>query len=477
VREGAGAKHRGRAIGALLALALGCRAPERELPNLALITIDTLRPDRLACGGGAGDVGAAICRVAREGIRYRWSFSTAPSTAPSVASLLTSRYPAQHGVGESAVTQLAPGVETLAELLGAAGYRCGAVIANPVLAGERGFERGFDSFDAEMNRSEPNRPGYRERDARHATDAAIAWLGNGEGPWFLWVHYQDPHGPYEPPGAVPPVDAPTETPLRVLGDHSGRGGIPRYQKLGDARDPATYARRYVDEIRFLDFEIQRLFEKLAELDPGAGLLLTADHGEAFGEDGYWFAHGHALGFDQIRVPLFWRPPAGMRWTAGGVSDEVVSGIDVAATLVEAAALQLPPGFEGRPLPRDSGELAENHTRRRGRRARAIFAEHRLRAALVIGSHYYARDREPFEGPVADPISGGWLFPIAARRAELVSEEATPAYFAAASAADDAALEALLADYLAEPGARKSAEKGGALSPETRAALAALGYLN
>ncbi len=443
-----------------------CAAPAERRPNLLLISVDTLRADRLACHGGPADTGVALCAIAESGYRYEWALSPAPSTAPAIASLLTSRYPAYHGVGESAQTALASEALTLAELLREAGYRTGAVIANPVLAGARGLEQGFDVYDAELNRSERNRPGYLERDAEHATDAALAWLGGGRGPWFLWIHYQDPHGPYEPPGAGPARDAAGSTPLRALSDHSGRGGIPLYQRLGEARAAASYERRYLDEIRYLDGQIERLLERVHELPGGTGIALTADHGEAFGEDGYWFAHGHSVGLDQLHVPLLWRPPGTPRAGPSHAIAAPVSTLDLAPTLLEAAGIALPESFQGRPLPRDAASAV----------ARPFFAEQRLRAAVVLGSRYLARDRRPFSDPVADPISGGWLLPIAARTAALEGAATGVAYAAAGASPRDAALESLLADYLARSAHATPSGPAVELSPEARAALSALGYL-
>ncbi len=462
-------------MAALLGLvSCGERAP--QLPNLLLITVDTLRADRIACLGGPAGVGEALCGLAADGLRYRWALSTAASTAPSIASLLSSRYPSQHGVSEFALTAMARETQSVAELLGAAGYRTGAVISNPVLVGERGFDQGFGYWDTQMNRSEPNRPGYQERDAQHATDAALAWLGDGDGPWFLWIHYQDPHGPYAPPGAPAPRDEPGGERLRLLGDHSGRGGIPLYQRLGEARAPATYQNRYLDEIRYLDEHIGRLLNAVHQLPGRTGIALTADHGEAFGEDGYWFAHGHSLALDQLHVPLFWRPPDLAAQARGREISRPVSGVDIAPTLIAAAGLPLPEAFEGRPLPTAASEPAQGSGAAAGAAPRALFAEHRLRAAIVLGSHYLARDRRPLAGPVADPISGGWLSPLPARRAELGGAAPPLAPPPAGSAALDLALEALLADFLAREGAAAVSGPGPALSPEARAALAALGYL-
>jgi hypothetical protein len=194
-----------------------------------------------------------------------------------------------------------------------------------------------------------------------------------------------------------------------------------------------------------------------------GILLTSDHGEAFGEDGYYFAHGHSVGLDQIRVPLIWREPGSH---AAGVIRTPVSTLDVAPTLLAAAGLEAPAAFQGRPLP--VAEAPEDAS------PRPLFAEHRLRAAVLIGSVYYARDRRPLDAPVHDRITGGKLYPMAPRTARLGAEGRLPAY-ESASGAGAATLEQPLAEFLAA-GDRRVEPPRDLLSPETRERLEALGYL-
>jgi arylsulfatase len=245
-----------------------------------------------------------LCSLADGGIRFEWAFSTAPYTAPSIASILTGLYPSVHGVRQSAVSYLREEFDTLPELLRAAGYETAAFISNPVLERSHRLDQGFGVFDQEMPREERNRPGVVERVAQSATDAALAWAQiAAEPPWFMWVHFQDPHGPYEPPDASMGYDEKGGTRLPVLEtDHSGLGGIPSYQALPGLFTREAYERRYADEIRYLDGHLKRLVEGLDALGDPPAVLVTADHGEAFGEDGYYFAHGHSVGLDQIRVP-------------------------------------------------------------------------------------------------------------------------------------------------------------------------------
>ncbi len=459
------------AAAVVLCLASGCARDAVPRPNLVLISVDALRPDRLACYGGAADVGTAICALGNAGVRYAWAFSTAPSTPPSIASIHTARLPRDHGVTELASAGLAAEAVTLAETLSAAGYATAAFVANPVLSRGRGLEQGFDVYDDQMQRRERNRP-LLEREAKEITDAALAWVRVARAPWFLWIHYQDPHGPYEPPNAglaedAVDADANAALPaladqsLPALADQSGWRGIPAYQVLGDARQPATYERRYADEIRFVDRQIARLVVGLDAYGNRPAILLTADHGEAFGEDEFWFAHGHSVAIDQIRIPMLWRPS---KQEPGRVVATPVSNLDVAPTLLAAAGLPLPASFDGLPL-----ALRETRSA-----AAPIFAEHRLRVAAVAGNHYFARDRVPLAAPVPEPVTGGLVPPLPARTATL-AEDGRFGGYAPLDAAATAPLESLVAAFLAQPAASGAATQR-TVDDQTREALRALGYL-
>jgi arylsulfatase A-like enzyme len=454
---------RGAAAAALsgcLALA-GCAEPEVP-PNLLLVTVDTLRADRLACYGGEADVGVAICALADGGTRFEWAIAAAPYTAPSVASILTSAYPAYHGVSQSALSYLRDTEVTLAEVLRAAGYQTAAFVSNPVIDRSRSLDQGFDVYDQRMRQRERNRPHYVERVGRDTTDAALAWAQvTARPPWFLWVHYQDPHGPYEPPGAAPGADDPTAARLPVNRTHSGHGGIPAYQALPGLFTAPAYERRYGEEIRYLDPHVRRLVEGLDALGDPPAVLLTSDHGEAFGEDDFWFAHGHSVGLDQIRVPLLWRPP---RPRAPEVVTEPVSLLDVAPTLLRVAGLEAPEAFQGRPLP-----VPEAGGGKTG--ARRIFSEHVHRLAVIDGDRYYARDRRPVGAGERDRTSGGRFVALPRRSARLGGDGALPPY----TPGEVPGLEAEIAGYLEATRSLRSARRSE-LPEGRREALRALGYL-
>jgi arylsulfatase len=448
---------------ALLGLA-GCGGRGDPRPDLLLVTVDTLRADALACYGGAPDVGESLCALAGDGTRFTWAFSAAPSTAPSVASIFTSRYPRDHGVTQHATSALATDAKTLATVLANAGYATAAFVANPVLRRGRGFEQGFAIYDDRMTRRERNRPELLEREAGELTDEALAWARVARRPWFLWLHYQDPHGPYEPPGAAPARDEPGATLLPLLDDQTGWRGIPAYQALGVLRSAEAYRARYLDEIRWLDGHVARLVAALDARDARPVVIVTADHGEALGEDEFWFAHGHSVGLDQVRVPLLWRRT---RPAAPTVVASPVSTLDVASTLLSEAGIPVPADFAGRPLPADSRPDP-------GASERVLFAEHRWRLAVVAGAEYYARDREPWREPRFDRIAGGVVPPLPPRSAHLAPDGAAPRYV---DARPDDPLEPQAQGFLAETARRRvAATEAPAPDAGTREALRALGYL-
>lgn len=445
----------------LLSWATACSQPAS--PNLLLITVDTLRADRLSCYGGPGGVGREICALGESGTRFQWAFSTAASTAPAMTSMLTSLYLPQHEVWQDMRSKLDPKFETLASELKKGGYQTAAFVSNPVLWKERQLDRGFDHYDDEMSRREPGRPNLRERAAAATTDAALAWAREATGPWFIWVHYQDPHGPYLPPGATLPEEIEGSRKLRVLNDASGFRGIPIYQKLADLRGLQTYEEMYLAEIRYADRQIGRLLRSLDSLGPRPGVLLTADHGEAFGEDAFYMAHGHSPALELVRVPMLWRPPAG--GPSGGLVRESVSLVDVAPTLLHLAGLPIPGSFRGRSLPLDGSEGP----------ARVIFTEQMRFVAAILEGRYYTRERHPGS---PNWNGGAWshFYPdLPPRVAELGRGPALPPYVPAAEA-DTSEIEPPLEAFLGAWPLRIGNWAREEVSDELRAQLHELGYL-
>lgn len=421
----------------------GCGDNAEPPPNLLLVTVDSLRADFLECYGGEPEVGVRMCALGREGARYAWAFAPASSSAPSIASLLTSQYPSAHGVDASAASFLPDEFVTLAEALSRVGYTTAAFVGSPELNRSRNLQQGFDLYDDRTSRTLP--AGLPWRSAADSSDAALRWLRGAKSPWFIWIHYREPHGPYESPALAEPGPASAASNvrgerLRVLTTPTGRGGIPGYQAIPGLFTREGYEARYRREIRTVDTQIARLVSQIEAADEPFGIAVTADHGEAFGEDRYYFSHGHSVGLDQIRVPLFWRPPA------GGKTDEVrvpVSTLDLAPTLLRAAGIPVPSSLEGWPLPnRDDPPGAPEQ-------ARAVFAEHPLQVAVVSGENFYSRLREPTATSTFEGLTPEYLRAAVARTARLDSRTDTlPATEPARPSGITPLLEPLLADFVA-----------------------------
>ncbi len=403
-------RRRGAASIALLALltASACGEPEAPPPGLLLVTVDSLRADFLTCYGGAEGVGQRMCDLGREGTRYAWAFSPAPSSAPAIASILTSTYPAEHGVGDSAASFLRGEQLTLPEALRRAGFATAAFISSPELNRSRNFHPGFAVYDDRTGRATAR--SLPMRGAAETTDAALAWLAEVRAPWFLWVHYREPHGPYRAtpgPGDSVLPGGPGER-LPVLATPNGRGGIPSYQAIPGLFTREGYEARYRGEIRVVDSELARLLTAVDARDEPVGVMLTADHGEAFGEDRYYLSHGHSVGLDQIRVPLFWRP---QKPSTPEEIRVVVSTLDIMPTMLRAAGLSQPDSLDGWVLP--SAEDPPGAPEQ----ARAVFAVHPDQVAVVSSNNFYTRLRRPVTD-VVPRLTPAYLQATAARAAVL-----------------------------------------------------------
>jgi arylsulfatase A-like enzyme len=267
--------------------------------------------------------------------------------------MLTGRLPEELGL-QANVSQLPPSAVTVAEVLRLQGWHTGAVVSNWVLREGTGIERGFERFDARFPQREENRE-MPERVGADTTAAALAVLDDLRargGATFLWVHYQDPHGPYTPPEGYRQrfLEAERAAPdgTRMLGAaQQGYGGIPRYQLVEGPPEAGFYRAGYDGEVAYLDDQIGLLLAGLAErgLDANARIVFTADHGEGLGEQDYWFAHGRLLSESLVRVPLAIRAPG----VPAARIEEPVSTLDVFTTLLALAGVALPPGVEGRDL--------------------------------------------------------------------------------------------------------------------------------
>ena len=337
-------------ITVVISLALSaCSEGPNDHRSVVLITIDTLRADQLHSYGLDAPVSPRIDELAAGGVLFERAIAASGATAPSHATIMTSLYALQNSIGpRNGFTRLLDEV-TLAEVFRDAGYDTAAFVSNVVLRRRIGLDRGFQVYDDELSTPERNRPFLFERVAEHTTRRAIAWLKRSrEARFFLWVHYQDPHGPYDPPedflGRVPHQPLPGESALPVLEKHHGRGGIPAYQVIGDLRLPSQYRHRYAGEVLYADHWVGELLTAVRAIRGGgdAIVLVTADHGESFGEERFYFLHSHTTTPDLSHVPFILVAPE----LEPERRAELVSHVDVMPTLLELAGHRVPRSVQG-----------------------------------------------------------------------------------------------------------------------------------
>lgn len=379
------------AVAAVVALALRERRPPAEgasahppqasdRPDILLVTIDTLRGDHLGVAGGPGGVTPRIDTLAKEGAWFADAETPAPSTLASHASLFTSRVPHRHGVSRNGY-RLHDDAETLAERLAGAGYETAAFVSSFAVVRNTGIGQGFRTFDE--GRMEM-RGGYHIEQPAEMTNARVLdwWASRkADAPWFAWVHYFDPHYPYQP-----------QEPFasRFAGGYSGpvTGSMRDVKEIrrrfvagGDVgEDGRQLQRLYAGEVAYTDFRLGELLDGLRERGAleRALVVVTSDHGETFGEHAFGaFDHGQNVYRTNVHVPLVvWSP----RWLSSrGRIDGAASILDLAPTLLAwagapplsgAEGMDLRPALEGKaPLPPDRLLYAEaTRGRSRGRTA-------------------------------------------------------------------------------------------------------------
>jgi arylsulfatase A-like enzyme/lipoprotein NlpI len=305
---------RGRAlavVGVLLAaavLAVRWRIDHRSPPSILLITIDTLRADRVGIYGGRDAAQTpGIDALARRGTFFRTALSSVPLTLPSHATILSGLEPYHHGVHDNGVDVFPAAHGTLATWFKARGLATGAFVGAYVLDRRFGLSRGFDVYDDAIERRTSGVSALEsERRCDAVAASATAWIGEQHGPFFAWVHFYDPHAPYDPPEPF------------------------RSQASG---------RPYEAEIASADACVSRLLTAVAVKD--VVVALTADHGEGLGEHSEK-THGFFVYESTLRVPLILAGPG----VAKGGERPWARSVDLAPTLLHLAGASPVSGLDG-----------------------------------------------------------------------------------------------------------------------------------
>jgi len=315
----------------------------RGAPNVLVVTVDTLRPDRLGCYGYARPTSPRIDQLAARGTRFANAYSSAPWTLPSYGSLFTGLYPGEHRAGvvterdalfgrdedapaKTTTEVLRADVATLAEHFERAGFGTAMFHNNPYLSRATGLERGFQRYVMYGS------------NAQNGVDRALSWIEDqGSAPWFGVLHLMDPHFPYAPPApfdeqfAGRSVESIPEWPPNLAALRAGRPSDEIAQLSSDLYD---------GEIAFTDQQIGRLLDEIDKRGTLANtiVVLHSDHGEEFWEHGSC-DHGHAQNEEVLRVPLVIAWPDHV--PAGRVVESRVRALDLFATLLELAGIPSP----------------------------------------------------------------------------------------------------------------------------------------
>jgi arylsulfatase A-like enzyme len=308
-----------------------------------LISIDAMRADHLGCYGSNLGLTPNIDAFARDATLYDAAYASSPWTLTSFAAIFSQLPPSGCGLKlpdpelhewYHSSAKLPDGVPLLSEKLQDAGYATAAELTNGFLTAERGWERGFDVFRNEED--DPERADIMTR-AENITRNALSWVRlNRREPFFLWVHYIDPHLPYDSP------DTPADLRERHSRGYPAKRGY-WYETMRGAL-PDTKARyqefcraMYAEEVRYADRWVGGLLDGLRRMTDfdNSVVAVTTDHGEElFDHDG--FEHGHSLHEEVLRVPLLMKYPAG--WDADEQVSQTVALIAVAGTFLEVAGI-------------------------------------------------------------------------------------------------------------------------------------------
>ena len=306
----------------LLLAVLACAPPRPAQPSILFITIDTTRADRLGPYGHEPADTPAWDRLAEQGTTFERAYASCPLTIPSHSTMFTGRFPPSHGVRDNGDFVLGEGQVLLSERLHEAGWRTAAFTAAFPTQARWGFDQGFDLYHDPLARLPTQLDWRDQRSAGEVIDDALETLPGlaDEGdPLFVWVHLFDAHWPYEPPEPF-------------ASEHEGRP--------------------YDGEIAYAAAKAGRPIDWFDEARPESVIVLTADHGEGFG-DGGERTHGFLLHDGTLHVPLIVRGPG---FEPGSRSTDVVSHVDLLPTLLDIAGLAPHDGIQGHDLRQGGSDL-------------------------------------------------------------------------------------------------------------------------
>ena len=315
-------------VGALLWWSGLVSSPNRPPRGVLLLTIDTLRADRLGSYGSTRGLTPHLDALAAEAVRFENAYTVVPLTAPSHASMLTGRYPLAHGLHNNGSEVLPANELLVSEILREYGYRTAGIVSALVLAQEYGLNQGFDLYYEDGIKGTDQGSGlwFNHRRGDLTVDRAITWLkAETDKPFFLWVHLFDPHDPYTPP-----------SPWKE-----------RFEKAP-----------YDGEVAFADEQAGRLLAEARNLGlyDDALIVVAADHGEGLG-DHKELMHATFVYNSTMHVPLIVRLPGGRG--GGSVVTDLASTLDIAPTILDALGIPAPEGIQGVsliPAARGSGRV-------------------------------------------------------------------------------------------------------------------------
>ncbi len=381
------------------------RTPARPAPrlgngwNVLLITIDTLRADHLAAYGYRRKTSPHMDALAREGTLFDQAYTYWPKTRGSFVMIMTGRRPSQNGYSKlhPLVLDFNP---TLASTLKDAGYTTAAVVDNPNLAAHLGYAKGFDRYrETWQELPEPDQEMER---TRLITEDGAAFLAKPPpAPFFLWLHYVNPHAPYTPPAPFDRqfLDADAQKGPVLAPVDGFHGGVSKKWEV-KGRRLGYYVAQYDGEVAAVDQEVGRVLDALAA-GPAAGktvVVLASDHGESLGEHDYYFDHGHDLFDPCLRIPLVVRVPGA---PTGLRTSSLASTLDLVPTILDAVKVSYPPDLSGHSL------LPEVLGHERDVPAR-LFAQNELHLSAVFDTRFKV---------VAKPEESGLRFGLYDRQAD------------------------------------------------------------